>query len=97
MQVVWTLCPIGSVCLVLRRHIWLCLVCQKTLANTVFCPDTCNQATLPPMYPDSNLNTIAHHNLLLLLSILPALSEAQSRGEDGVFLAKENIVSACTL
>ena len=47
------------------------------------------------MHPDSNLNTIAHQNLPLPLSLLPAFSEAQPLGEGGVFLGKENLVRAC--
>jgi len=41
------------------------------------------------MHPDSNLNTIAHHNLPLLLSLLPAFSEAQPQVRKGYFLAKK--------
>lgn len=38
------------------------------------------------MYPDSNLNTMAHLDLPLVLSILSAFSEAQTGGEEWVFL-----------
>jgi len=46
------------------------------------------------MHPDSDLNTIAHQDLPLLLSILPAFSKAQPRGDEAVFLGRENMVSA---
>ena len=65
MLVVWTLRPVHPVCPIVRVHIWLRLVCQETLLNTVFRPDICNQATLPPMHPDSHLITIAHQDLPL--------------------------------
>jgi len=46
------------------------------------------------MHPDFNLNTIAHQDLPILLSTLPAFfeSEAQPSGEEGVFLGTGNIV-----
>jgi len=46
------------------------------------------------MHPDSDLNTIAHKDLPLLLSIVPAFSKAHPRGDEGVFLGRENMVSA---
>jgi len=48
------------------------------------------------MHPDPDLNTIAHQDLPLRQSILPAFSEAQPRGEAGVFLGRENMVSTGT-
>ena len=54
------------------RHIWLRLVRLETLSYTGFRPDTCNQATLPPMHPDLNLNTIAHQDSPLPLILLSA-------------------------
>jgi len=53
-------------------HIWLRLVRPETLSYTEFCPDTCNQATLPPMHPDLNLNTIADQDSPLPLILLSA-------------------------
>jgi len=74
-------------------HIWLPPVHPKTLAYTGFSPDTCNSATLPPMHPDLNLNTIAHHDSPLLI-LLSAFFIFYPRCDQGVFLGKENIVSA---
>jgi len=58
----WTLRPVRPVRPVPMRHIWLRLVCLESLAYTGFRPDTCNEATLPPMHHDLTLNTIAHQD-----------------------------------
>jgi len=46
---------------------------------TIFRPDILVKATLPPMHPDSSINTIAHHDLLL--------RDAHFRGTPEYFLA----------
>jgi len=48
------------------------------------------------MHPHFNFNTIAHHDLPIRLSTLPAFSEseAQPEGEERVFIGTGNIVSA---
>ena len=86
--------PVRPVRPVPMRHIWLRQVHPETLANTGFRPDTCNSATLPPMHPDLNLNTIAHQDSPLPLILLSAFFFFLPRCEHGVFLGKENIVSA---
>jgi len=53
-------------------HILLHQVRPETLAYTGFRPDTSNQATLPPMHPDLNLNTIAHQDSTLPLNLFSA-------------------------
>ena len=58
----WTLRPVRPVRPVPMRHIWLRLVRLESLGYTGFRPDTCNEATLPPMHPDLTLNTIAHQD-----------------------------------
>jgi len=68
----WTLRPVRPVRPVLMRHIWLRLVRLETLSYTGCHPDTCNQATLPPMHPDLNLNTITHQDSPLPLILLSA-------------------------
>jgi len=76
-------------------HILLCQVRPETLAYTGFRPDTSNQATLPPMHPDLNLNTIAHQDSPLPLILLSPFFVFYYPGcEQGVFLGKENIASA---
>jgi len=90
----WTLRPVRPVRPVPMRHIWLRLVRLETLAYTGFRLDTCNKATLPPMHPDLVLNTIAHQDSPLPLILLSAFFVYKPRCEQGVFLGKENIVSA---
>jgi len=46
---------------------------------TTFCPDILVKATLPPVHPDSSINTIAHHDL--------PLRDARFRGTPEYFLA----------
>ena len=53
-------------------HILLRQVRQETLAYTGFRPDTSNEATLPPMHSDLNLNTIAHQDSPLPLILRSA-------------------------
>jgi len=69
----WTLSPLHPVRPVPMRRIWLRLVRLGTLDYTGLRPDTCNEATLPPMHPDLTLNTIAHHDSPLPLILLSAL------------------------
>jgi len=67
----------------------------ETLAYTGFCLDTSNQATLPPMHPDLNHNTIGHQDSPLALILVSAFFVFYYPGcEQGVFLGKENIASA---
>jgi len=87
---------VRPVCPVPTRHIWLRLVRLETLAYTGFRPDTCNQATLPPMHPDLNLNTIADQDSPLPLILLSAFFVFQPGCEQGVFLGEDNILSAGT-
>jgi len=75
-------------------HIWLRQVHPETLAYTGFRPDTCNSATLPPMHPDLNLNTISHQDSPLPLILLSAFFFFLPRCEHRVFLGKENMVSS---
>jgi len=76
------------------HHIWLLLVRLETLAYTGFHLDTSIEATLAPMHPDLTLNTISHQDLPLPLILLSAFFAFSPRCEQGVFLGKENIVSA---
>jgi len=46
------------------------------------------------MHPDLNLNTIAHQDSTLPLILLSAFFVFYPRCEQGVFLGKDNIVSA---
>jgi len=46
---------------------------------TIFRPDILVKATLPPVHPDSSINTIAHHDL--------PLRDARFRGTPEYFLA----------
>jgi len=46
---------------------------------TIFHPDILVKATLPPVHPDSSINTIAHHDL--------PLRDARFRGTPEYFLA----------
>jgi len=46
---------------------------------TIFCPDILVKATLPPVYPDLSINTIAHHDL--------PLRDARFRATPEYFLA----------
>jgi len=77
---VLTLRPVRPVRPVLGCHIWLPLARLETLLSTGFRPDTCNKATLPPMHPYFNLNTITHQDLPLPLSTLglPAFLESEA-------------------
>ena len=59
---VGTLRSVRLVCPVPRRHILLRPVRLETRYCFGFPPDTCIQATLPPMHPDSDLNTIEHQD-----------------------------------
>jgi len=68
----WTRRPLHPVRPVPMRRIGLCLVPLGTLDYTGLRTDTCNEATLPPMYPDLTLNTIAHHDSPLPLILLSA-------------------------
>jgi len=56
--------------------------------------DACNSATLPPMHPNLNLNTIAHQDSPLPLILLSAFFFFLPRCEHRVFLGKENMVSS---
>jgi len=51
--------PVGPVGPLVWRHMWLRLVRPETLVYTRLRLDTCNSATLPPMHPDLDFNTIA--------------------------------------
>ena len=65
----WTIRPVRPVHPVPMRHLWLRL---ESLAYTGLRPDTCNEATLPPMHPDLTLNTIAYQDSPLPLILLSA-------------------------
>jgi len=78
---VWTLRPVRPVRPVVRRHIWLRLERLDTLLSTGLRPDTCNQPTLRPIHSDFNLNTIAHQDLPLPLSTLPAFKFSDSEAQ----------------